>query len=438
MREIVRADMPQVRAELERLVRIPSVAGEESSLRECAEATAEILEAAGLRGVRLIDSPASRPAVYGQAKGASGGPTVMFYGHYDVQPPGPEGAWTSPAFQPSEREGRLYGRGTSDDKCAVVMHAAALRANAGGLGADVKVLIEGEEEIGSPTLPELLAGGEGILGCHLLVVADTPNLRRGQPTLTTSVRGLVDCVVEVRVLEEALHSGLYGGPVPDALIVLARILSSLHDESGDVAIEGLRRHDFTGAEYVEQTFREGARLVDSVELIGTGSIPERLWAKPALSVLGIDAPSVADATNRIVPSTRAKISLRLAPGENPAEAFTALEMHLQARAPWGAEVSVKPGACIRGHSGRQDGPLELMAWRALSEAWGVPAVRAGSGGSVPFASAMTEAFPDVAVVMLGAGDEASAAHSIDESVDLGELEKACLAEALLLKAASVA
>lgn len=440
LREVIHADMGRVQGELERLVRIPSISvvNEQTvSVRQCADTTAEILEAAGLHDVRLIEAPASHPAVFGQTRTTSSAPTVLLYAHYDVQPPGADDEWISPPFDPTERGGRLYGRGTSDDKCAIVMHAAALRAIADGLGARVKVLVEGEEEIGSPSLSELLLQAEDLLSCDLLVVADSTNLRRGQPTLTTSVRGLVDCVLDVEVLEEGVHSGLFGGPVPDALMVLAWILTSLHDEIGNVAIAGLRREGLSSDEYEAQAFIEDAGLLPGVQLIGEGPISERLWAGPAMSILGIDAPSVPDAPNQIVPRARAKLSLRLAPREDPSVALVALEEHLRAHVPWGAKVSVTPGTQVSGLAARGDGPMELMAWRALSEAWEAQAVRAGTGGSIPFASAMATSFPDLEVVMLGAGDEVSGAHSVDESVSLKELEAACLAEALLLQEASL-
>jgi cysteinylglycine-S-conjugate dipeptidase len=421
--------------ELSNLVRIPSIAFpgyDEKPVRESAEATAETLEAAGYGGVRLIELPdVDHPAVFGEVVGPAGAPTVLLYAHHDIQPEGPVEEWTSPPFEPEVRGGRLYGRGTSDDKCGIILHAASLRAWGAAPPVSVKVLVEGEEESSADHLPFLIDGHKDLLAADIVAVADGGNWRTGLPTLETSIRGVVDCTVTVRVLDLAVHSGVHGGPVPDALSALARILATVHDDDGEVAIEGLTRQTWDGLQVSEEELREETPLRPGVRLIGAGTISDRLWAKPAVSVLGIDAPRVLEASNQLVPWASAKVSLRLAPDDDPDRAMEALTKHLTTRTPWGVEVEVRPGSSGRGLRVRTDGPGFAAMTRAMEAAFGRPIVQTGSGGSVPLVPVLSRALPEAEILLYGASDERSQYHSIDESVDLGELERTCLAEALL-------
>jgi acetylornithine deacetylase/succinyl-diaminopimelate desuccinylase-like protein len=435
LRDAMKQHLPEARRRLERLVRIPSVSFPEhdpANVRRSAEATAEILQAAGLRGVRLIEIEGGNPAVYGEAPAPAGAPRVLLYAHHDVQPPGPEELWTSPPFEPTEREGRLFGRGTSDDKCGIVMHAAAIELFDGSPPVGVRVIVEGEEESTTEHLPELIEGNRHALEADVVVIADAGSWRRGRPALTTTLRGVVDCTIEVRVLDRAAHSGGYGGVAPDALLVLIRALAALHDERGNVAIPGLLTQSAPALAWDEKDFREEAELRPGVELIGEGSVSERVWMKPAVTVIGIDAPTVAGAYNQLVPTARAKVSLRIPPGEDPVRARDALAAHLEASVPWGAEVRVTKGDTGEGFAADTDGPVYDAARRALGDAWGHPTVDMGSGGSVPLVPMLHRTFPDAVTLLTGAGDELSGAHSSNESVDLEELERACLGEALLL------
>ena len=233
----------RIRAELEQLVRIPSVSADgfdAGHVRQSAERTADWLGRSGLKGVRLLEVDGAHPAVFGVTKGPAGAPTVLLYAHHDVQPPGPAELWMSPAFEPTERDGRLYGRGTSDDKAGIAVHAAALQAFDGRPPVTVAAFIEGEEEVGSAHLPEFLARYGSLLTADAIVLADCANWRIGQPALTTSLRGIIDCIVEVRTLDHAVHSGMYGGPVPDALTALCKLIATLHTRRGAVAVRGLR------------------------------------------------------------------------------------------------------------------------------------------------------------------------------------------------------
>ncbi|MFM7719127.1 MAG: dipeptidase [Actinomycetota bacterium] len=438
LRDAIASDMPRIQAELERLVRIPSIAFpgyDTAPVRAAAEATADILASSGYAGVRLIELPgADHPAVFGEVAGPAGSPTVLLYAHHDVQPEGPLDQWTSPPFEPVVRAGRLYGRGTADDKCGIAIHAAVLRAFGGRPPVTVKVLIEGEEESSTEHLPFLIGGHRDLLAADVIAVADGGNWRTGLPTLETSIRGVVDCRVTVRVLDLAVHSGVFGGPIPDALSALARILASLHRDDGTVAIRGLHAGPWKGVEISEDDLRMEAPIRPGVELIGTGSVSERLWTGPAVSVLGIDAPGVREASNQLVPVASAKVSLRLAPEEDAERARDLLAEHLRDHAPWGVECTVEPGEAGSGMRISREGPATLAMRAAMEEVYGRASVEVGSGGSVPLVPVLGATFPDAEILMYGASDERSQYHSIDESVDLGDLERTAAAEAVWLRA----
>lgn len=427
--------MPAAQADLERLVRIPSISFpgyDAAPVRASAEATADVLENAGFGGVRLIELPdVDHPAVFGEIAGPSGSPAVLLYAHHDVQPEGPVDEWASPPFEPVVRDGRLFGRGSSDDKCGIAIHAAALRAFGGSPPVTLKVIVEGEEESSTAHLPFLIEGHKDLLAADVVCIADGGNWRTGVPALETSIRGVVDCRVTVRTLDLAVHSGQYGGAVPDALSSLARILATLHDDDGSVAVEGLARIPWNGVQMTEAELREETPLRPGVELVGEGTISERLWARPAVSVLGIDAPRVREASNQLVPVATAKVSLRIVPGDDPQKARDLLAQHLVDHAPWGVEVQVDPGEAGHGLALETSGPGFAAMHRAMERAYGRPAVESGSGGSVPLVPVLARTFPNAEILIYGASDEKSQYHSIDESVDLGDLERTTLAEALL-------
>jgi len=306
-----------------------------------------------------------------------------------------------------------------------------MRAWEGTPPVTVKILVEGEEEASAEHLPFLIEGHKELLRADVIGVADGGNWRAGIPTLETSIRGVVDCIVTVRALDLAVHSGAYGGPAIDAISALSRILASLHDDDGQVAIEGLIHGAWEGLHLTEEEYREETPLRPSVSLVGKGSISERLWSKPAVAVLGLDAPRVVEASNQLVPVASAKVSLRLAPEEDAQRAMDLLTSFLAGQAPWGVEVDVKPGTSGQGMRVKTDGPGFAAMDRAMEAAFGREVVQSGSGGSVPLVPELSAALPDAEILMYGASDEKSQYHSIDESVDLGELERMTLAEALL-------
>jgi len=434
--ERVREVLPSARADLERLVRIRSVSADpEAAAQVWASAgeVAALLRGAGLPVVDVVTAGDSRPAVLGSRPGPAGAPHVLLYAHHDVQPPGNPADWDSDPFEPVERDGRLFGRGTADDKAGVAVHLAALRSFPEGLPVGVTVLVEGEEEIGSPALPDFLSAYADRLRADVVVFADAGNWSLDVPALVTTLRGGTNVVVEVRTLDHAVHSGIYGGPVPDALTVLCRLLATLHDENGDVAVPGLVRGTSASPELAEEQFRAEAGLLDGVRLTGTGRLADRLSAAPALAVIGIDAPPVAGAANTIVPVARAKVSLRVAPGDDAEAARDALAAYLLARAPWGAQVRVEAGRAAAPFTARTGGRAYQVARSALQAAWGAPAVLAGAGGSIPFVTAYAGLFPDAEILITGVEDPDTRAHGANESLHLPTFERACLAEALLLR-----
>jgi cysteinylglycine-S-conjugate dipeptidase len=434
IRAAIARELPGVRADLERLVRIPSIAFpgfDHSQVQRSAEATADLLRGCGLE-VEIVRA-GGQPAVIGKRPAPPGAPTVLLYAHHDVQPIGDAARWDSDPFTPTERDGRLYGRGSADDKAGVMAHVAALRALGDALPVGVVVFVEGEEEFGSESLERLLAERRDQISADVIVIADSGNWDVGVPALTTSLRGIVNLTVEVRTLASAVHSGMFGGVVPDALTTLSRLLATLHDEAGDVAVAGLTRRPAAPLDYEAERLRAEAGVVDGVELIGTGAVVERMWTRPALSVLGIDAPATTEAPNALVPSAKALLSLRIAPGEDPKVASEALAAHLRGHAPWGAQVTVDPVQTGAPFAIDATGPAYDAARAAFRAAWdGVDPVDIGVGGSIPFIATFAEMFPDAAILVTGVEDPYSKAHGPNESLHLGEFARACLAEALLL------
>lgn len=432
--ERVREVLPSVRRDLEDLVRIESVWADPArrdQVHRSAQAVSELLSQAGFDDVRIV-SEGGAPAVIAQYPAPPGAPTVLLYAHHDVQPEGDRGQWTSPPFEPTERDGRLYGRGTADDKAGIATHLAAFRAHGGRPPVGVTVFVEGEEESGSPSLGRLLDAHRDALAADVIVIADSDNWSTDVPALTVSLRGLADCVVEVATLDHGLHSGLWGGVVPDALSVLVRLLASLHDDDGNVAVAGLHESTAAAVDYSPERVRADAGLLDGVSEIGSGSVPQRLWAKPAITVIGIDTTSVAASSNTLIPRARAKISLRVAPGGDAVAHLDALEAHLQRHAPWGARVSIRRGDIAQPYAIEASGPVYDAARAAFRQAWGTDAIDMGMGGSIPFIAEFAAAFPQAKILVTGVEDPGTRAHSSNESLHLGVLERAAVAEALLL------
>lgn len=432
--ERVRAVLPSVRADLEDLVRIESVWADPARRDEVARsasAVAGLLTAAGFAEVEIV-SEGGAPAVIAHHPAPPGAPTVLLYAHHDVQPEGEAAQWDSPPFEPTERDGRLYGRGSADDKAGIATHLAAFRAHGGTPPVGVTVFVEGEEESGSPSLGRLLAAHKDKLAADVIVIADSDNWTPEIPALTVSLRGLADCVVEVATLDHGLHSGLWGGVVPDALSVLVRLLASLHDDDGNVAVAGLHSCSATDVDRGPEWVRAESGLLDGVREIGSGTVAQRMWAKPAITVIGIDTTPIAKASNTLIPRARAKVSMRIAPGGDAGEHLDALRRHLEQHAPWGARVTVTPGDIGQPYAIDSTGPVYDAARAAFRQAWGTDVVDMGMGGSIPFIAEFAAAFPDATILVTGVEDPGTQAHSVNESLHLGVLERAATTEALLL------
>lgn len=451
LRRAVETVLPDARTDLEALVRIPSVWADPvhaEDTRRSADAVAALARGAGAASVDVIAAPGGAPAVVAHwpapaSDPAHPAPTVMLYAHHDVQPTGGDDLWTSPPFEPRERDGRLYGRGAADDKAGVMTHLAVLRAFDGRPPVGVTLFVEGEEESGSPTLSALLAEHHERLAADVIVIADAANPGVDVPALTTSLRGLANIVVEVSMLERAVHSGMFGGPAGDALTALCRLLATLHDDKGEVAVAGLHHGasdpagDATGDDDApdvdEDTFRGDAGVLDGVDLLGTGTVPERLAHKPALATLGIDAPAVEGAANILVHRARAMISARLAPGDDTANALRAVTEHLRGHVPWGAHLEVSLHAAGEPFALDPVGDVYDLARRALAAGFGNAAVEMGMGGTIPFIAEFARTFPGATVLVTGVGDPASRWHGIDESLHLEMFGRCVLAEATLLR-----
>ncbi|QYH36275.1 dipeptidase [Salinibacterium sp. M195] len=443
--EAVVAAMPTTIAELSSLVKIPSVSWDgfdPEHVTRSAEAAMSLIDNMGIfdsvevARAPINESTLGHPAVLATRKAKNGKPTILLYAHHDVQPPGQDEDWDSPPFEPTVRGDRLYGRGAADDKAGIMAHVGAIRAFVSTVGEDfdlgLVVFFEGEEEFGSKSFANFITENREKLAADVIVVADSDNWDIATPSLTVGLRGNVTFKLKVSTLAHASHSGMFGGAVPDAMLATIRLLATLHDESGAVAVEGLTSRDGETPDYSEEKLRHEAGLLDGVTSIGTGSILGRLWDKPAITITGIDAPTVMNASNTLSPAVTVKLSARIAPGQDPDDAFEALQSHLEANAPFGAHLEISD--VDRGSPFLVDtsGWAVEVVKTAMHEAWGNEPLETGIGGSIPFISDLVAVFPEAQILVTGVEDPESRAHSPNESLHLGVFKRAILTEALLL------
>ncbi|MFI9392507.1 dipeptidase [Streptomyces bauhiniae] len=438
--ETVASLMPRAKAELTELVAFRSVADFEQFPRSESEGAAnwivDALTAEGFTDVALLDTPDGTQSVYGYLPGPEGAKTVLLYAHYDVQPPLDEAGWTTPPFELTERDGRWYGRGAADCKGGLIMHLLALRALKanGGVPVHVKVIAEGSEEQGTGGLERYAEAHPELLAADTIVIGDTGNFRVGLPTATTTLRGMTMLRVQVDTLAGNLHSGQFGGAAPDALAALIRLLDSLRAEDGSTTVDGLAADArWEGLEYGEEQFRSDAKVLEGVGLIGDGSVADRLWARPAVTVIGIDCPPVVGATPSVQSSARAQISLRVPPGVDAAEATKLLTAHLEAHVPWGARVSIEQVG--QGQPFRAD--TTSPAYQAMADAMAVAypgetMQYAGQGGSIPLCNTLAGLYPEAEILLIGLSEPEAQIHAVNESVSPEELERLSVAEALFL------
>lgn len=431
---------------LKELVSIPSVAWEShdlSKVQESAEAVRELAKSAGFDEVDILRAPRpdgqdGMPAVVAHKKPRPGFPTVLLYAHHDVQPVGDGSDWKTDPWSATLVGDRLYGRGAADDKAGLMTHLtsfAALQEAVGeDLGLGVTLFIEGEEEAGSPSFENFLATYRDKLSADAIVVADSSNWRAGVPALTTSLRGVISGTISVRTLDHALHSGMFGGPVVDANTAMVRILASLHDDNGSVAIEGLTRGQEPSLTYDEDDFRNDAGTLPDAPLTGTGSVSSRLWQQPALSIIGMDITPVEQSSNTMAATTRARVSLRVPTGQDPHEAHRLLKEHVEKNAPWGCQVDYEAGEAGQPFEADvSSGPAEAVL-EAMRSAWSEEPVLMGMGGSIPFVASLVETFPEAAILITGIEDPDTRAHSANESLYVPDFQRAIVSEAMFLVA----
>jgi acetylornithine deacetylase/succinyl-diaminopimelate desuccinylase-like protein len=444
VRETVENDFSRRIGDLGRLVKIQGIAWDAfdaANLQTSAEAVAQLFRETGVFETveirtAVLDGIPGSPAVVARRPAKNGKPTFLLYAHHDVQPPGNLDDWETPPFEPTLKNGRIYARGAADDKAGIVAHLTAIETVRKTLGDDfdlgISIFIEGEEEAGSRTFRTFLDENRDILEADAIVVADSGNWTAEIPALTTTLRGMVSQVIEVSTLDHALHSGMYGGVVPDAMTAMIRLLSTLHTPDGSVAVAGLVSGKASELPYTEAELRRDAGAAEPLELIGAGSILDRIWTKPSITVIGIDGQSVALSSNTLLPKAKAKISMRIAPGDEPVRALAALRAHLEENMPFGGRIEFLETELGKPFQANSSGWAQSLAETALEAAFGNETALIGIGGSIPFIADLTEVFPNAQILVTGVEDADSRAHSPNESVEVASLKKAMVAEALML------
>lgn len=440
LRERLHDIWPEVHERWRQLVSVPSIAWpsfDGTQVRRSAELVAGFAERLGFDHVEVVsaqnpDGSDGYPAVLARKEAPAGRPTVLLYGHHDVQPVGDESAWDTPPFELTKIDYRVFGRGASDDKAGVIVHLTAIELLAERLDVGVVLFIEGEEEAGSPSFNDFLHRYRERLAGDVIVVADSGNWAPGRPALTASLRGMVALEFTVTTLDHAVHSGMYGGVVPDAALAITRLLATLHDDDGAVAVPGLVASGEGDIEYEPEVFRSDAGVLADTQLIGRGSVSSRVWNQPALTLIGLDIPDVENASNTLQPRMRAKVSMRLAPGQDADAALAALKAHLSAHVPFGARLEFGPWEAGSPWRADPTDPVVGLAHEALSEGFGHESVSMGLGGSIPFIADLLEVFPTASILVTGVEDPDSRAHSANESQYLPDLKSAIVSEALLL------
>ncbi|MCX6494864.1 MAG: M20/M25/M40 family metallo-hydrolase [Actinobacteria bacterium] len=427
------------------LIRIPSVswpAFESVNVERSAEAVAQLAKELGVfDSVEILRSPIpgsselGQPAVVARRASQNGAPTVLLYAHHDVQPPGNDDDWESPAFEPTERNGRLFGRGSADDKAGIVTHLFSIRLLldlVDDVDLGLVLFIEGEEEFGSPSFDAFLTEHRDKLQADTIVVADSGNWSVDVPALTTSLRGNVTFALTIRTLDHGVHSGMFGGAVPDAMLAAARLIDSFYTANGSIAVAGLAVHDRQVPDYDEKTLRHEAGMLDSTTFIGAGDLMHRLWSQPAITVTGIDAPPVESASNTLLPSVRLRVSVRVAPGQRAVSALDAVRDHIAGHIPFGAQFTLEDVNLGEAFLDSGAGPAARAARAGMRDAWGIDPIDMGVGGSIPFIATFKQAFPDAEVLVTGVEDPDSRAHGTNESLHLEVLRRAIYAQTLLL------
>jgi acetylornithine deacetylase/succinyl-diaminopimelate desuccinylase-like protein len=441
LRDGVKNLMVRAKKDLAELVAFKSVADPQRfSSEECVQAAQWVRDAfagVGLQDVETSLTADGSLAVHGHCLATHGAPTVLLYCHYDVQPPLGEAEWSSPAFELTERDGRWYGRGAADCKGNVIMHLTALRAlkeRYGRFPCGIKLISEGSEEQGTGGLDAFVPRNADLLRADAIIIADAGNTAVGVPTLTTSLRGMADVDIRLGALASPMHSGMFGGPAPDPVAGLIGVLATLRDARGDTTIDGLEHtQPWTGADYPAERFRSDAQVLAGVDLIGSGTVAEMLWARPSATILGIDVPPVIGSVNAIQAKAAARVSLRIPPGMKGRRAQAALIGHLRARVPWSLRCEIEPGVVGEPFVGSLEGPGFEALKAAMEEAFGHELTTTGDGASIPLCNVLAETYPEAEIFLIGVEEPNCLVHAPNESVDPREIERVALAEALFLE-----
>ncbi|WP_327143473.1 dipeptidase [Nocardia sp. NBC_01327] len=441
LRSAVRELMPRAKSDLTELVSYRSVYdARQFPVEEChraAQWVADAFAAEGFPEVGLHETPDGSNAVVARYPAPPGAPTIMLYCHYDVQPPLGDAEWKTPVWELTEKDGRWYGRGSADCKGNIVTHLTALRAlrqvSGDAFPVGLTLVAEGSEEQGTGGLEAFVPENAELLRADTLLICDCGNVAVGVPTFTQTLRGNVNVVVTVETLSGSMHSGMFGGPAPDALAALIQLLSTLRDADGNTTVDGLTGDQkWDGAQYPEDQFRSDAGVLDGVDLLGSGTVSDMLWARPALTVLGMDVPPVVGSAAAIQPRARARLNLRIPPGTDPQQALKALTAHLQSHTPWHAELTIETEATGSPFVGSTHGPARTAMEAAFAAAYGRPSTTSGQGGSIPLCNVFADTYPDAEIMLMGVEEPTCLIHAPNESVDPTEIEHMALAEALFL------
>lgn len=429
---------------LKTLVRIPSISFDgfpPEEVKRSAKAVASLLKEEGLENVEILEVPGAHPYVYGDWLHAPGKPTLLLYAHHDVQPTGRDEMWKSKPFEPEERNGRLFGRGSADDKAGIIVHTSAIASylrTVGNLPVNVKVVIEGEEEIGSEHLEGFLQKYKQKLQGDVIVLTDTGNFDTGIPTITTSLRGIVAIEVEVKVMDHPLHSGSWGGPGPDPVIALSKMIASLVDtQTGLINIPGMydsvrpltatENESIKTLNYTDADFRKQAEILPNVEILGGDpNALVKMSRIPSISVNAIQASSRKHVSNIINDSAWCKMGIRTVPDQKPEKVLQLLTDHLKKNAPWGVQVTITPEGIAPWWTTNPEGPAFQKAHNALTKAFGKECVYLGQGGSIPFVGPFAAVLGGAPALLIGVEDPYTNAHSENESVHLEDLRKSIL------------
>ena len=415
---------PNITELLSKLVEIPSISSLDENHKDVLDSAnyiADLFKGLGLKS-KVTSSKNSKPAVLAQTETDSSKKTVLLYAHHDVQPVGDINKWATDPFKPEIIDGRLFARGSGDNKAGVVTHYEVVKNLLETLPVNIKIFIEGEEEIGSPYMTEFIAENREDLEADVIVIADSGNIKSGVPTITTSLRGLVDGVIVIDQQMEPVHSGLGGGVVPDAFMILSRIIASFHNDKGELLIEGLTPTEQDVFELSDE-FVKSSLSSNGVELFEMDSYSKRLWLEPALSILAIDAPPVAESVNLLIPKAKAKVSLRLPPTEDPDHAMNMLEKHIKENTPFNANVNFIPEAKGKGILVDPKNEFSSKLIESFNKNWENEVAYMGVGGSIPFANVFINEFPNSEIVLVGAGDEEGNAHAPNESVNIDDIKR---------------